>query len=200
MAGCARKRARKSGGYGKMTPFLAICHRAGNEMDSDELRPVRQYVAWILVVAAGVLVGVAAWQFLGLPEPSSGSLSAIEGPSPGVSSSIYHSTLVFYGLTLAERGQIAIAGLVSVDVTVLPVGAVLLAAARPRVPAARGLVLTAVIIQAVALVLAIIGWGAALTTFGQWGSLTTAADLVVAGAGLILTTAVLRSPALRDEA
>jgi hypothetical protein len=169
-------------------------------MDSSELRRVRQYVAWLLVVAAGVLVVIAAWQLLGLPEPSSGSVGAIEGASPGASSSFSHTTVVFYGLTFAQRGLTAIPGLVSVDVTVLPVAAVLLAAARPPVPAARRLALTAVTIQAVALTLALVGWVAALRTFVQWEALTTAAELVVAGAGLILTIAVLRSPALRTAA
>jgi hypothetical protein len=39
-----------------------------------------------------------------------------------------------------------------------------------------------------------------MRTFGQRGSLTAAANLVVAGAGLILTTALLRLPAPRNEA
>jgi hypothetical protein len=156
-------------------------------------------VAWLLVVAAGVLVVVAAWQFLGLPRLQA-TVGTVEGSGGGFSSSSSQPEVVFYGLSFAARGQIAIASLVSVDITVLPVAAVLLAAARPPVPGARGLALTAVIIQAVALILALVGWVAALTTFGQLGSLNTAAELVVAAAGLILTIAVLRSPALRKAA
>lgn len=159
-------------------------------MDSSELRRVRQYVAWLLVAAAAVLVVIAVWQFLGLPEPSAGSVYATPG-TPAEPNS--QTDVVFYGLTFAQRGQIAVNALVSVDVTVLPVAAVLLAAARPRVRAARGLMLTAVIIQAVALTVAIVAWALALRTFGQWLPVTTAAELAVAGAGLILSIAVLRS-------
>jgi len=149
-------------------------------MDTTELRRVREYVAWLLLVAALVLVVVGAWQFLNLPG------------SPGGSS--FGSA----GLSFAERGQETVGSLAAVDVTLLPVAAVLLAALAGRpVPRARRLVLTAVVIQAVALALAVIAWGAALPSSGGWFPLTAAVDLVVAGAGLILSVTVLRAPVLR---
>jgi hypothetical protein len=148
-------------------------------MDSSEFRRARELAAWLLLVAAAVLVVTAAWQFLGLPG------------SPDTSSAP--------GLSFGYRGVIAVGSLASVDVTVLPVAAVLLAtlAGRP-VRSARDAVLTAVVIQGVALVLAVIGWGAGIETGGWWSPMTGAAELIIAVAGLILTVAVLRSRFLRQ--
>jgi hypothetical protein len=65
---------------------------------------------------------------------------------------------------------------------------------------ARHITLTAVVIQAVALILGLVAWVAALSVAGGWFPITVATDIAVAAAGLILTTAVLRSPALRGSA
>jgi hypothetical protein len=147
-------------------------------MDTTELRRVREYVAWLLLVAVLVLVVAATWQFLDLPGSSDASL--------------------FSTPSFAERGEIAVGSLAAIDVTLLLVAAVLLAALAGRpVPTARRVVLTAVVIQAVALVLAVIGWAAALPSSGGWFPLTGAVNLVVAAAGLILSVTVLREPALR---
>jgi hypothetical protein len=84
--------------------------------------------------------------------------------------------------------------MVSFTVTALPVAAVLLAALAGR-PAgtARGVTLTAVIIQAVALALGLVAWVAILGKTGGWLPVTRAVDIAVAVAGLILTNAVLRA-------
>jgi hypothetical protein len=148
-------------------------------MDTTELRRVREYVAWLLLVAALVIVVVGLWQFLNLPG------------SPG------RATFGSAGLSFAERGEEAVGTLASITLTIIVVAAVLLAALAGRpVPSARRVVLTAVVIQAVALALALIGWGAALPSSGGWFPLTGAVNLVVAGAGLILSVTVLRAPAL----
>ncbi len=148
-------------------------------MDTSELRRIREYVAWLLLVAATVLVGVGAWQFLGLP----GSADSPFGPG---------------GLSFALRGEEVVGTVAGIDLTLLAVAAVVLAALAGRpVPTARRVALAAVVVQSVALGLALIGWGAALPSSGAWFPLTGAADLVVAGAGLILSIAVLRGPALR---
>jgi hypothetical protein len=147
-------------------------------MDTTELRRVREYVAWLLLVAALVLVVVATWQFLDLPG------------SPG---------LLLGSPSFGERGEEAVGSLAAIDVTLLLVAAVLLAAVAGRpVARARQVVLTAVVIQGVALALAVIGWAAALPSSGGWFPLTGAVNLVVAGAGLILSVTVLREPALRE--
>jgi len=148
-------------------------------MDTTELRRVREYVAWLLLVAAVVTVVVGAWQFLNLPG-SSGTAS-------------FGSA----GISFAERGEVAVGTLAGIELTLLVVAAVLLAALAGRpVPTARRVVLTAVVIQAVALALAVIGWAAALPSSGGWFPLTGAINLVVAGAGLILSVTVLRAPVL----
>jgi hypothetical protein len=150
-------------------------------MDNSEFRRARGFAAWLLLVAAAVLVVTAAWQFLGLP----GSTDT----SP-----------LTPALPLSERGVEAVGSLASVDLTVLPVAAALLVAlAGPPVPTARQATLTAVIIQGIALVLALIGWGAGLKAGGRWFPVTGAAELIIAGAGLILTVAVLRSRFLRKR-
>jgi hypothetical protein len=149
-------------------------------MDTAELRRVREFVAWLLLAAAAVLVVIGAWQFLGLPGSSLGTFSS-GGPS-----------------SIALRGSAALSSLASIDLTLLPVAAVLLAALAGRpVPTARRLALVAVAVQVIALGLATVGWLVALRSFGAWFPLTGAVALIVAGAGLTLSVAVLRSPALR---
>jgi hypothetical protein len=150
-------------------------------MDTSEFRRARELAAWLILLAAAVLVVAGAWQFLGLPGPGSGAVLA-----PG-------------GLSIGERGAAAVSSLASIDVTLLPVAAVLLAMLPGRpVPTARRAVQAAVIIQGIALGLAFIGWGAGLTTLGGWYPITAAADLVIAAAGLVLTIAVLRSRFIRQ--
>jgi hypothetical protein len=55
----------------------------------------------------------------------------------------------------------------------------------------------AVTIQGIALLLGLIAWLGAVGSSGPWFPIRSAAEIAVAAAGLILTTAVLRSPALR---
>lgn len=150
-------------------------------MDTSELRRVREFAAWFLLAAAAAFVIVGAWQFLGLPGSEDGLLF-----SSGT-------------LSFAERGEEAVGNLASVDITLLPVAAVVLGAlAGQPVPTARRVALTAVVLQGVALALAVIGWGAALRSSGGWFPITGAANLVVAAAALVLSIAVLRAPALRQ--
>jgi hypothetical protein len=143
-------------------------------MDSEDLRRARDFAAWVLLAAAAVM---GAWELLGLPG----------APFPAS--------------TFRLRSSAASANLVAVDVTALPVAAVLLVAfvGRPAA-AARQIARTAVILQAVALGLGLIAWVASLGR-GSLGtprfSIADASRLAVAGAGLMLTSAVLRSRALR---
>lgn len=100
----------------------------------------------------------------------------------------------------AWRADAAVGSFVSVDVTVLPVAAVLLVVLTGRPAAsARHITLTAVLIQAVALVLGLVAWVAAFSVASRWFPITVATDIAVAAAGLILTIAVLRSSALRGS-
>jgi hypothetical protein len=169
-------------------------------MDSVDVRRVRTHVAWLLLLAAAVLVAVAAWQFVGLPGRQSGFGFTFVSSSGSTASSSSLS-VVGSGLGFAARGLTAVGSLASIDVTLLPVAAVVLAAVGRPVRLARQVALAAAIIQAVALVLAIVAWAAALTLSDPaWFPVTTAAELVVAVACLILTVTVLRSPALRGPA
>ena len=163
-------------------------------MDTSELRRVREYVAWLFLVAAIVLVVVGALDLLGLAGWS-------VGPGPIAPPTVGPVSVYVVGVsTFAQRGQAAVSSLAAIDMTLLFVAAVLLAAIGRPVRFARPLVMAAVITQGVALALALIGWGAAITQVGGWFPLAAAAELVVAVAALILTTAVLRSPALRRPA
>jgi hypothetical protein len=164
-------------------------------MDDEGLRQVREYVAWILLAAAVIVVGIGAWQFLGLP----GSATAA-GPFVSAGGSTGYSAIIG-GSEFAWRADEVVSDFVSVDVTVLPVAAVLLVALVGRLAAsAWRITLTAVVIQVVALVLGLVAWVAAFSVAGRWFPITVATDLAVAAAGLILTIAVLRSPALRGSA
>ncbi len=146
-------------------------------MDSDNFRLARGFAAWILLVAAAVEVVMGAWTLSGLPGgPYSSAFPGGEAP----------------GLTLAERGNAAIGSLVAVDITVLPVAAVLVAVTFGSMAVtARLITLAAVAIQSVALILGLVSWVAALGEPGRWLHVSTAADIAVAVAGLILTTGVL---------
>jgi len=149
-------------------------------MDSDEFRLAREYAAWILLVAVAVPVFVGAWTLAGLsggPVLSSGS---IFGAAP---------TPPFW-----LRAEAAFSYLVEFKVTALPVAAVLLAALPGRqAVTVRRITLSAVIIQAIALALGVVAWVGILGKTGRWFNVTSAADVAVAVAGLILTSAVLRS-------
>lgn len=150
-------------------------------MDGEDIRRAREYAAWILLAAAAVEVFIGAWELLGLPG----------GPYAGFGGGASASTFAF-------RGEAAIPDLVAVYVTALPVAAVLLVAMGSRPAAsARRTTMTAVTIQAIALTLGLVAWLAAIGSSGRWFPISTAADIAVAAAGLILTTAVLRSRALR---
>ena len=152
----------------------------GGAMNSEEFRRAREYAAWILVAAAAVQVFVGAWTLAGLTGGPVVSAGSIFGTAP---------TLTFW-----MRAQAAFSYLVSITVTALPVAAVLLAALPGRqAVTVRRITLTAVIIQTVALALGLVAWVAILSKTGRWFSLTSAADIAVAVAGLILTSAALRS-------
>lgn len=151
-------------------------------MDTEVFRRAREFAAWTLLAALVVSVFTGAWVLSGLPG----------GPAA------YHSGSIF-GPTASPpfwfRGQEAIGYLVPVSVTALPVAAVLLAALAGRPPATlRPITLTAVTIQAVALALGLVAWIATLGNTDRWSLISTAVDLVVAVAALLLTNAVQRSP------
>jgi hypothetical protein len=150
-------------------------------MNSEDFRRAREYAAWILLAAAAVQVFIGAWALSGLPG----------GPYAG-----FRSSSIFGSVTgsFLIRAEGAFPYMVSFTVTALPVAAVLLAALAGR-PAgtARGVTLTAVIIQAVALALGLVAWVAILGKTGGWLPVTRAVDIAVAVAGLILTNAVLRA-------
>jgi hypothetical protein len=141
-------------------------------MDSEDFRRARDLAAWILLAATAVFVVIGAWELLGLPK----------APFPG---------------SFRLRSLSAVGYLTTFEVTALPVAAVLLVTFVGR-PAATAWQLTraAVVVQAVALGLGLIAWAASLGRGGLdsgWYSLSRAAELAVAAAGLIFTAAVLRS-------
>jgi len=149
-------------------------------MDSDEFRRAREYAAWILLVAAAVPVFIGAWTLAGLSGGPVVSAGSIFGAAP---------TPPFW-----LRAEAAFSYLVAFNVTALPVAAVLLAALPGRqAVTVRRITLTAVIIQAIALALGLVAWVGILGKTGRWFNVTSAADIAVAVAGLILTNAVLRS-------
>lgn len=137
-------------------------------MDSEAFRRAREFLAWTLLAAAAIQVFMGAWALSGLPG----------GPAPYHSGSIFAPTV---SPPFWFRGQSAIGFLVPVSVTALPVAAVL------------PIALTAVTIQAVALALGLVAWIAAVGHTIHWSLISTAVDLVVAVAALLLTNAVQRS-------
>ncbi len=142
-------------------------------MDSEDFRRARDLAAWILLAATVVFVVIGAWELLGLPK----------APFPASSFRL--------------RSLSAVGYLTTFEVTALPVAAVLLVTFVGR-PAATAWQLTraAVVVQAVALGLGLIAWAASLgggVLDSGWYSLSRAAELAVAAAGLIFTAAVLRS-------
>jgi hypothetical protein len=140
-------------------------------MDLTDFRRAREYAAWLLLFAAVILLGVGIWMLLGLP-----------GSSPGPS--------------LADHVYAASGYLVGIDFTLLPVGAVLLAAiGGPALGSVRQIALYALIIQLIAVVLGAIGWLLSLGGGNAWFSIPDVSNLLVAAAGLILTRSVQRSHA-----
>jgi hypothetical protein len=141
------------------------------DRDSEDFRRARDVAAWILLAAMAVLIVMGTWEFLDVPG----------APFPES--------------TFALRSYAAFTSLVAFKVTALPVAAVLLVTfvGRPAA-AARQITRVAVILQAVALSLGLIAWAASLgaALVGRWFAVSGASDLAVAGAGLILTSAVLR--------
>jgi hypothetical protein len=150
-------------------------------MDSEAFRRARELLSWTLLAATAVQVFMGAWALSGLPV----------GPAP------YHSGSIFGPAASPPfwfRGQSALGYLVPVSVTALPVAAVLLAALAGRPSGTlRPIALTAVTIQAVALALGLVAWIATLGNTNRWSLISTAVDLVVAVAALLLTNAVQRS-------
>ena len=151
-------------------------------MNSEEFRRAREYAAWILVAAAAVEVFIGAWTLSGL---AGGPLAE------------FHIGSIFGPATSPPfwlRADGALPRLVQFTVTALPVAAVLLVAlaARPAGTAHR-VTLTAVVIQTVALALGVVAWVGTLGHDGAWTLISTAVDIAVAVAGLILTNAVHRS-------
>jgi hypothetical protein len=142
-------------------------------MDSEDFRRARDLAAWILLAATVVFVVIGAWELFGLPRAP------------------------FSASSFRARSGSAVGYLTTFEVTALPVAAVLLVTFVGR-PAATAWQLTraAVVVQAVALGLGLIAWAASLGGGGLgsgWYSLSRAAELAVAAAGLIFTAAVLRS-------
>jgi hypothetical protein len=136
-------------------------------MDLTDFRQAREYAAWLLLVASVIMVAIGIWMLLGLPGSPGGSL--------------------------ADHGFSASGDLVGVDVTLLLVAAVLLAALGGPVGSLRQIALYAVIVQVVAFALGFIAWLISLGGGNAWFSISDVSNLIVAAAGLILTAAVLRS-------
>jgi hypothetical protein len=138
-------------------------------MDLTDVRQAREAAAWLLLTAAVILLGIGIWNLLGLP--GSG-----DGP------------------TIAGHVEAASGYMVGIDFTLLPVAAVLLAALGGR-PAGsvRQIALLAVIIQLIALALGIIGWLLSIAGASAWFTISDVSNLLAAAAGLIVTSAVLRS-------
>ena len=140
-------------------------------MDLTDASRAREYAAWLLLFAAVILLGVGIWMLLGLPGSSAG---------PSFADHVY-----------AASGY-----LVGIDFTLLPVGAVLLAAmGGPALGSLRQIALYALIIQLIAVVLGVIGWLLSLGGGNAWFSISDVSNLLVAAAGLILTRSVQRSHA-----
>jgi hypothetical protein len=140
-------------------------------MDLTDFRRAREYAAWLLLFAAVILLGIGIWLLLGLPGSN-------DGPS------------------LADHVYAANGNLVGIDLTLLPVAAVLLAAlAGPELGSLRQIALYALIIQVIALALGVVGWLLSLGGGNAWFSISDVSNLLVAAAGLILTRAVQRSHA-----
>jgi hypothetical protein len=138
-------------------------------MDLTDLRQARESAAWLLLVAAAILAGIGIWMLLGLPGSS-------DGP------------------TLADHVEAASGYLVGIDFTLLPVGAVLLAAlGGTPVGSLRQIVLLALIVQLTALVLGVIAWLISIGSASGWFTITDLTNLIAAAAGLIVTNAVMRS-------
>jgi hypothetical protein len=151
-------------------------------MDSEDFRRAREYAAWILLGAAAVRVLIGAWTLSGLPG----------GPAVAYSTgSVFGPATVFPFWLRADE---ALPSLVQFAVTALPVAAVLLVAVGGRpVGTAHRVTLTAVIIQTVALALAVVAWVGMLGHDNRWTLISAAVEIAVAVAGLILTNALLRS-------
>jgi hypothetical protein len=138
-------------------------------MDLTDLRQARESAAWLLLVAAAILAGIGIWMLLGLPGSS-------DGP------------------TLADHVEAASGYLVGIDFTLLPVGAVLLAAlGGTPVGSLRQIVLLALIVQLAALALGVIAWLISIGSASGWFTITDLTNLIAAAAGLIVTNAVMRS-------
>ena len=135
-------------------------------MDSEDVRRARALTAWIFLVAAAVEVVLGAWALSGIPGGPFGNEPVT-------------------GTPFWLRAESAVSHLLPFTVTALPVAAVLLSARR--------VTLTAVTIQTVALVLGMVACVAAFRGTSRWADVSLAVDVAVAGAGLILTSAVLRS-------
>ena len=145
-------------------------------MDSEDFRRARAYAAWIFLAAAAVEVAVGAWALSGLPG----------GPLFGNPL----GSAISFGL----RGEAAAPDLLQFTVTALPVAAVLLAAMGGRpVGTARQITVTAVTMQTLALLLGMVACVAAFGGNSRWANISLAVDIAVAAAGLILTSAMLRS-------
>jgi hypothetical protein len=155
-------------------------------MDTKDVHRAREYAAWILLAAAAVQVVIGAWTLSGLPG----------GPFTE-----YYSGSIFGPRTSPPfwlRADEALPSLVPFTVTALPVAAVLLVALAGRpVGTAYRVTLTAVIIQTVALALGVVAWVGMLGHDGRWTLISTAVEIAVAAAGLILTNALLRTAAVR---
>jgi hypothetical protein len=151
-------------------------------MDSEDFRRAREYAAWILLAAAAVQVFLGAWTLSGVPG----------GPFTEFRSGPVFGSAASPPFWL--RAEAALPSLVPFTVVALLVAAVLLVAVAGRaVGTAHRVTLTAVIIQTVALALAVVAWVGILGHEDRWSLIYTALEIAVAVAGLILTNALLRS-------
>ena len=184
--------------------------------------PVREPIAWALLVLAAVAVLVSAWQLLGLPgdglprgpvatavssAPVSSPGPVTSGPSPAPAATA-PSPAALAGpspvavTTFGWRASTVAPQFVAGGIFTLPVLSVILVAfAGGLTDRARQVVQAAVSIQAVALGLGVLSWLGALgadTRPGIW-FIFDATDIGAVAAALIFAVAVLRSRALRPK-
>jgi hypothetical protein len=150
----------------------------------NEAQRVREPAAWLLLAAMALSVIVGVWTLL---SAQSQLFDRLVTSFPGG------------GLNFGDRGLEAFGHFGAIYVTALPVAAVVLATLTgAKVNRAREITLGAALLQAAALVLAVICWlaafGSDLSASGKTQSFVAGlVSLIVAAAGLMFTLAVLRA-------
>src|SRR5215469_16706206 len=166
-------------------------------MDWDNARRVREPIAWILLIIATVDVALGIWTLAGLPG----------GPYIGDG-------------VLQERALLAVNFFAGVYAAILPILALLLVTfVGALTKRAGGLITAAAGVQALAVGLAVIslvvesqggeqpagphapaGAVSETTQISNWTYISQGRSIALVAAGLILSLAILRSPAVRAVA